>query len=77
MGSRNDLPAVPGKPRFKRSEDGNKDEEGELEVQWNPPDYEKSASVLKRSKHTTDQFKSLDFMPELTIVSKLLCILDA
>ena len=37
----------------------------------------KSASVLKRSKHTTDQFESLDFMPELTIVSKLLCILDA
>ena len=40
MGSRDDLPAVPGKPWFKRSEDENKDEEGELEVQWNPPDYE-------------------------------------
>ena len=36
-----------------------------------------TASVLKRSKQTTDQFESLDFMPELTIVSKLLCILDA
>ncbi|XP_063714202.1 protein sidekick-2-like isoform X5 [Symsagittifera roscoffensis] len=73
MGSRDDLPAVPGKPWFKRSEDGNKDEEGELEVQWKPPDYENDEEpVLNYAVYLlySDRFKTEAVLVDKTLTKE-------